>query len=68
MSQDKTNPTPIGVQKYLKGMDYPARKEDLLSTAQKNGAPRDVTELLEKLPGNKYDGPDDVMRAYGEAR
>lgn len=49
-------------------MDYPAKKEDLVSAARKNGAPSDVTELLEKLPGNKYDGPDDVLRAYGEER
>ena len=41
---------------------------DVVRSERQNGAPQDVTELLEKLPGNKYEGPDDVMRAYGEAR
>ncbi|MFL5245368.1 MAG: DUF2795 domain-containing protein [Gemmataceae bacterium] len=58
--------TPVGVQKHLKGVDYPATKEDLLKTAKKNGAPSDVMETLQKLPAEKFTGPDDVMRAYGQ--
>jgi hypothetical protein len=68
MSQAKSHATPIGVQKYLKGVDYPARKEDLLAGARRNGAPQGVTEALERLPGDRFEGPDDVMRAYGKER
>jgi Protein of unknown function (DUF2795) len=68
MNQHKTHPSPVGVQDFLKGTDYPARNEDLISTARGNDAPRKVMDLLQKLPGDRYDGPDDVMRAYGAVR
>jgi hypothetical protein len=68
MSQTKSHATPIGVQKYLKGADYPARKEDLLATARGNAAPQEVMEALQRLPGDQFNGPDDVMRAYGQER
>jgi hypothetical protein len=68
MSQTKSHATPIEVQKYLKGADYPARKEDLLATARGNAAPQEVMEALQKLPADRFDGPYDVMRAYGQKR
>jgi hypothetical protein len=66
MSKAKSHASPIGVQKYLKGVDYPAQKEELLSTARNLKAPREVIEVLQQLPGDRFDGPDDVMRAYGQ--
>ncbi len=66
MAETRTSGSPIGVQKFLKGVDYPADKEKLLAAAQKNGAPEQITAILRQLPANQFDGPDDVMRAYGE--
>jgi len=66
MSQAKSNASPIGVQKYLKGIDYPARKEDLISTAQKNKATREVMDELKRLPDGPFNSPADVMSAYGQ--
>ncbi len=60
--------SPANVQTYLKGIDYPARKDDLLQKARANGAPGEVMDLLKKLPGEDYGGPQDVMKAYGQVK
>jgi hypothetical protein len=58
--------SPANVQTYLKGAHYPTKKEDLVKTARKNHAPREVMEVLQKLPTEEYGGPQDVMKAYGQ--
>jgi Protein of unknown function (DUF2795) len=37
------------VKKYLKGIEYPAYKEDLIEYAQEQNAEDDIIELLEQL-------------------
>lgn len=56
---------PIEVQKYLKGVDYPASRDDLVSAAEGNGAPGDLVESIRSLSRDEFDGPDDVMEAFG---
>jgi Protein of unknown function (DUF2795) len=56
---------PIEVQRYLRGVDYPASKDDLASTAEGNGAPGDLVERIRGLQRERFDGPDDVMEAFG---
>ena len=56
---------PIEVQRYLKGVNYPARKDDIVSAAEGNGAPGDVLDGLRGLSRDEFDGPDDVMEAFG---
>jgi hypothetical protein len=56
------------VQTYLKGIDYPAQKEDLVRKARDNGAPQDVMDILRQLPGEQCAGPQDVMKAYGQIK
>jgi hypothetical protein len=46
---------PIQIQTFLKGVDYPASKEDLLASAERNGADEDVRATLEQLPDDEYD-------------
>ncbi len=58
---------PIQVQKYLKGMDYPASKQDLLDQARKNKATNDVISMLEQIKSNKFNDPSDVSKALGES-
>lgn len=60
--------SPIEVQHYLKGADYPADKNALTETARRNGAPNEVMEILQKLPGDNYKSPADVMKAYGQEK
>lgn len=57
---------PIELQKYLKGMDYPADKQGLLEHAKGQGAPDDVMSTLEALPEGPYDAPTDVTKAVGD--
>jgi hypothetical protein len=56
---------PIEVQKHLRGADYPATRDDLVSLAEDNGAPNDVVQALEHAGRDRFDGPDDVMEALG---
>ena len=55
---------PIQMQKHLKGVKYPASKQDILSKAQENGGLDDnVRSALEGLPDKQYDKPTDVTAA-----
>ena len=56
---------PIEVQKHLSGVDYPASKDELVATAESNGAPQEIIEGLQQMDGDQFDGPDDVMAALG---
>lgn len=58
--------SPSNVQKYLKGMNYPAKKQDLVNQAKKNGAPEEVMQELQQFPNQEFSGPQDVMKAYGQ--
>ena len=54
---------PIDVQRHLKGMNYPASKDDVVSKAQENGADDALLEQLRGMGRNEFSGPDDVMEA-----
>jgi hypothetical protein len=56
---------PIEVQKHLGGVDYPASKDDVVATAESNGAPQEIIEALQRTDADQFDGPDDVMAALG---
>ena len=60
-------PNPIQIQKYLSGIDYPASKDDVVSTAEKENAPDDVLEALRAIPDGEYDGPTAVSKAVSDA-
>lgn len=53
------------IQQFLHGMDYPARKNDLVKKAQSNNAPGDVIDMLSKLPDQDFNSPVDVNKAIG---
>ena len=55
--------SPTEVQRYLKGVDYPATKDDLISTADENEAPDEVIEQLQSVNEEQFDGPEEVMEA-----
>ncbi|WP_261165086.1 DUF2795 domain-containing protein [Microbacterium sp. Marseille-Q6965] len=57
------NPTPIELQKYLGGVDYPVSKEDLVARARDNGAPDDLVSALESAGQDSFDSPTDVSSA-----
>lgn len=59
---------PIEVQKYLKHVDYPATKDDLVNEAEEEGADVKVIHTLRDLPKDKFSNPTDVSRAIGDIR
>lgn len=57
---------PIQVQKFLKGLDYPASKQDVLQKAEQDGADEDVRSTLEQLPEEQFETPADISKAIGQ--
>lgn len=57
---------PIQLQKYLKGVDYPAKKQDLLDRAKQEGADENICSTLEQLSDETFETPADVSKAVGD--
>ena len=54
------------LQVYLKGMDYPAGRQDLIDHARKNDAPRDMIAALERFEDRNYRSAADVSTEFGK--
>lgn len=57
---------PVQIQKFLKGVDYPASKAALTENAKKMGADENVCSSLEQLPEEDFQTPADVSQAIGQ--
>ena len=57
--------TAAGLQTYLKGMDYPASKQDLIAHARKNDAPENAIMALEQFSEQTYRSAADVSAEFG---
>lgn len=57
------NLRPSEVQQYLEGVNYPADKDTVASTAESNGAPQELVDQIRGLGGDTFSGPDDVISA-----
>ncbi len=57
---------PIEMQKSLKGMDYPANKEDLVRHAAEQGTDDQVRKVLDRLPDGRYETPAEVSQAVSK--
>ncbi len=51
------------VQKALRGVRYPAGRDDLVAQAQRNGAATDLVDALRRKEDRRFEAPTDVMRA-----
>ena len=54
------------IQESLKGMDYPADKDELKQQAKQNNASKEVMDAIEQLPSQKFNSPVEVQKAWGE--
>jgi hypothetical protein len=63
-----TTVNPIQLQKYLKGLDYPVTRQQLIEAARKNGADENVISTLQQLSDKKYDAPVDVSEEVGKIK
>lgn len=64
MQQSHVNP--IQVQKYLKGVDYPCSKDQLVEKAKEEGADVNVISTLQKMPDQNFNSPNDVAQSIGK--
>lgn len=60
--------SPANVTKNLKGVHFPAKKQDLVRHAQHEKAGQDVLSQLQKLEDREYASMADVMKGYGKER
>jgi hypothetical protein len=60
---------PDQVGRYLRGVEFPVRKEELLGRLERNGVPGLVVgQLRKRLPEGEYRGPQDVLKVLGGGR
>lgn len=57
--------SPANVTRFLKGIDFPAQKKDLVQHARKNQAEKDVMDLIQNMEEKEYASMADVMKSYG---
>lgn len=59
--------SPANVTKHLKGIDFPAKKQDLIKHAQQLKAEQIVIEEIQRMEDREYGSMADVMKAFGQA-
>lgn len=60
--------TAADVERAIRGIDFPADRNDLVHQAESNKAHTDIIDILKNLPGNKFNSPIDVSKAFGKER
>ena len=48
---------------HLPGVRFPAEKDQVASTAEQNDAPREPVEKVRNADAQRFNGPDEVLRA-----
>ena len=59
--------SPSNIMHHLKGVDFPASKHDLLKLAKRNKAEKEVIEVIETMPDEKYGSVAEIMKGIGQA-
>jgi hypothetical protein len=63
----ETHVSPVSVAKHLRGIDFPASKDDLLEKARSENAGEEVIHQLERMPDQEYTSMADVMKGFGQS-
>ncbi len=58
--------SPSNIAHHLKGIHYPARRDDIISRARENGAPQEIMDVLQQIPEREYGNMADLMKGVGE--
>jgi Protein of unknown function (DUF2795) len=61
---------PDDAQQYLEDADYPASKEDVVASAESNGAPEELVERIRALSTPEFSSADEVvteLRAFPQS-
>ena len=62
---DPDKASPAAVERYLKGIKFPANKEKLTQQAKSNNAPSDVLSVISRMEDKEYNSPVDVAKEVG---
>lgn len=65
-AKNSTVKSPIQLQKFLGGVDYPAKKSDIIKHARDHGADKKVLDTLKSIPANDFNSPNDISEAFGK--
>ena len=57
---------PIQAQRFLGGLDYPARKQQVVDHARGRDADEEIVSALEQIADREYDGPNAVSEELGK--
>jgi hypothetical protein len=52
---------PEDARQYLKGVDYPANKEEIVNTAESNDAPEELLDMLGTMGRPEFTEEEDVI-------
>ncbi len=55
--------SPAAIERTLKGLEFPASKEEILRKAEENDAPDDVFFALDHLEDQNYSNLEDIILA-----
>jgi hypothetical protein len=50
-------------QHYIQGIDYPASRDEVASTAEGNGAPDNLVQKIRNANRERFDNPNQVLQA-----
>lgn len=62
------NASAAEIEKYVKGIDFPCSKDELIRHARDNDAPDEVLNAMEDFPEQEYDSAIDVARGVSEVK
>ena len=51
------------LQQFLPNLNFPAGKEEVLSTVQSNGAPQEVVDQIRNASPDTFNSPEEVLQA-----
>ena len=51
------------LQHYLRGVEFPAGKEEVAATAERNDAPQELVQKIRDADTQRFNGPDEVLQA-----
>jgi hypothetical protein len=53
---------------HLPGVRFPAEKEQVANTAEKNNAPQELVEKIRNADTQRFNSPDEVLQVVQEGR
>lgn len=61
MAREKGEQSLSNIAYYLKNVDFPAHRNDIVLSAEENDAPDEILDILEDLPDMEYSSLTDLM-------